>query len=56
THPEAQPLGWEGFAALAQGSEVPIYALGGMAPDRLETAWRYGAHGIAMLRGSWQSV
>jgi len=56
THPDALLLGWEGFAALAQGSALPAYALGGMAPDQLETAWRHGAHGIAMLRGSWQGV
>ena len=53
THPDAQPLGWEGFAALVQGTAVPVYALGGMAPDQLEAAWRHGAQGIAMLRGSW---
>ena len=56
THPEVQPLGWEGFSALVQGSAVPVYALGGMAPDQMETAWRHGAHGIAMLRGSWQGA
>ena len=56
THPDAQPLGWEGFAALVRGSAVPVYALGGMAPDQLETAWRHGAQGIAMLRGSWQGA
>ena len=56
THPEAQPLGWEGFAAALQGAAVPVFALGGMAMDQLETAWRHGAHGIAMLRGSWQGA
>ena len=25
-----------------------------MKPDDLETAWRCGAQGIAMVRGSWQ--
>jgi 8-oxo-dGTP diphosphatase len=54
THPGAETLGWDGFAALAQGAAMPVYALGGVAPDQLETAWRHGAHGIAMLRGSWR--
>lgn len=54
THPDAQPLGWEGFAAATQGTALPVFALGGMAPEHMETAWRHGAHGIAMLRGSWQ--
>lgn len=53
SHPGAMPLGWEGFADLARGATVPVYALGGMGPGDLETAWRCGAHGIAMLRGSW---
>ena len=55
THPDAQPMGWEGFAALVRETEVPVFALGGMAPGHMETAWRYGAHGIAMMRGSWQA-
>ena len=55
THPDAKPLGWEGFAALARGASLPVFALGGMKPIDLETAWRCGAQGIAMVRGSWQS-
>jgi len=54
SHPSAMPLGWEGFAALARGATLPVFALGGMGPGDLETAWRCGAHGIAMQRGSWQ--
>ena len=54
SHPDALPLSWEGFTALARGATVPVFALGGMVPGDLETAWRCGAHGIAMLRGSWQ--
>jgi len=53
THPDSTPLGWEGFAAAAHGSSLPVFALGGMRTHELETAWRHGAHGIAMLRGSW---
>ena len=54
THPGSVPLGWEGFAALTRGATLPVFALGGMSPADLETAWRCGAQGIAMLRGSWQ--
>jgi 8-oxo-dGTP diphosphatase len=53
THPQAQPLGWETFGALARGAAMPVFALGGMAQGDMETAWRCGAHGIAMVRGSW---
>ena len=53
SHLDRLPLGWEGFAAAARGAAVPVFALGGMKPDDLETAWRCGAQGIAMVRGSW---
>jgi 8-oxo-dGTP diphosphatase len=53
THPDAQTLGWEGFRALARLAAMPVFALGGMQPGDLETAWRCGAQGIAMVRGSW---
>ena len=53
SHPGAIALAWEGFAALARGACLPVFALGGMKPDDLETAWRHGAQGIAMVRGSW---
>ena len=54
SHPDSTPLGWEGFAALARGASLPVFALGGMKSGDLETAWRCGAQGIAMVRGSWQ--
>ena len=53
THPDARILGWDGFGALVQGLTVPVFALGGMEPGDLEIAWRRGAQGIAMVRGSW---
>jgi len=53
THPDAQALGWEGFARQVRGAAMPVFALGGMNPGDLETAWRSGAQGIAMVRGSW---
>lgn len=53
SHPDSIPLGWTGFAAAARGASLPVFALGGMQPADLETAWTCGAQGIAMLRGSW---
>lgn len=53
THPEAVPLGWDGFEALVRGALIPVYALGGITPAMLNAARLRGAHGIAMLRGSW---
>jgi 8-oxo-dGTP diphosphatase len=48
-----RPLGWAGFAELARGTRIPVYAIGGLRRGDLETAWRHGAHGVAMIRGSW---
>jgi len=53
SHPEAQPMGWEGFAALADRARLPVYALGGLGPDDLGKAFAKGAQGIAAIRGLW---
>ena len=49
-----EPLGWERFAALARGASIPVYAIGGLTPTEMERAWGAGAHGVAMIRGSWR--
>jgi 8-oxo-dGTP diphosphatase len=46
-------LGWPRFAELARGASIPVYAIGGLTRADMEDAWRAGAHGIAMIRGSW---
>ncbi len=53
SHPGAPHLGWENFAAIAAGSSIPVYALGGLQLGDMETAWQHGAHGIALLRQAW---
>jgi len=53
SHPDAVALGWEGFREIAADAAVPVYALGGIVPRDLEQALSRGAHGIAMVRGSW---
>lgn len=53
THPGAAGLGWARFGALLEDCALPVYALGGLKPTDLETAWRHGAHGISMMRGAW---
>ena len=52
-HPNSVPLGWGRFREIARGAAVPVYALGGIVSDDLELALSCGAHGIAMVRGSW---
>jgi len=53
SHPDARPLGWNGFAGIARGASIPVYAIGGMRRSDLEDAWRAGAHGVAMISGAW---
>jgi len=53
SHPGAPHLGWESFTVIAAGSSIPVYALGGLTHDDMQTAWRHGAHGIALLRQAW---
>lgn len=54
THPDAHPLGWQRFVALTRGQPMPVYALGGLTPADLATAWEAGAYGIAMMRAAWR--
>jgi 8-oxo-dGTP diphosphatase len=53
SHPHARPLGWDGFARIARGASIPVYAIGGLRRHDLEAAWRAGAHGVAMISGAW---
>jgi 8-oxo-dGTP diphosphatase len=53
SHPGVRTLDWPGFAALARGASIPVYAIGGMRPADLEAACRHGAHGLAMITASW---
>jgi 8-oxo-dGTP diphosphatase len=53
SHPQAPGLGWERFAQLVRHYPLPVYALGGMRLDLLETAMSHGAHGVSLLRGVW---
>jgi 8-oxo-dGTP diphosphatase len=55
SHPDAVPLGWEGFANLAAEAPLPIYALGGLGHDDLDVAIAHGAHGVAVRRAAWGS-
>lgn len=50
SHPGEEPLGWQGFAALAEQAGLPVLAIGGQSNATLETAQSHGAHGIAGMR------
>jgi len=53
SHPGEPHLGWGKFAAMAAGSTIPLYALGGLQMSDVQTAWQHGAHGVALLRQAW---
>jgi 8-oxo-dGTP diphosphatase len=53
SHPDANPLGWRRFAELVDPAKLPVYALGGLSPADLNRAHRFGAQGIAAIRGLW---
>ena len=53
SHPDAEPLGWERFHELSDRATMPVYALGGMRPEDLNTSFSYGAQGIAAIRALW---
>ena len=56
SHHEANPLGWQRFATLAENSTLPIYALGGMALSDLPLALSHGARGVAFQRNVVDTV
>ncbi len=51
THPTATGIGWAELARLLERSPLPVYALGGLRPEMLETAREHGAQGVALMRG-----
>jgi 8-oxo-dGTP diphosphatase len=53
SHPGAPALGWRGFERLALHAPLPVYAIGGLAPQDLERAQQSGAHGVALLSLAW---
>lgn len=56
SHPEAMGIGWHGFSELASGLPMPVLALGGLGVQNWLLARKYGAHGIAAIRGAWSEV
>jgi 8-oxo-dGTP diphosphatase len=53
THAESGSLGWQAFARFARGTPIPVFAIGGLRPSDIDDARSHGAHGLAMIRGSW---
>ena len=56
SHPGAPTLGWERFQELCLDMPMPVFALGGMHLDMLNTAMTHSAHGVSLLSGIWLPV
>lgn len=54
SHPDRPPLGWDGLRDAAQGSAIPVFALGGVDRGDMDAAWACGVHGVAMVRAAWR--
>ena len=54
SHARATPLGWQQFEALVEEVNLPVFALGGLGREQLESAWQHGGQGIAAMRGLWK--
>lgn len=54
SHPDASPIGWSEFSALAGRCQIPVYALGGVELENLDQSFRCGAQGIAGISRIWQ--
>ena len=55
SHPGTASLGWKQFRTLTEQAVIPVYALGGMGPEHLITAYRHGAQGVALISRIWNA-
>lgn len=54
SHPEREGIGWRKFREIANHSDVPVYALGGLNMSDLADAQKNGAVGISSQREGWK--
>ena len=47
SHPEVEPLGIEELRRVSSEVSLPVYALGGVTPERIELCYKNGAYGVA---------
>lgn len=53
THADDPGRGLEFVRACAEGTEVPVIAIGGVLPERIADLVRAGAAGVASISGIW---
>ncbi|HZV54186.1 MAG TPA: Nudix family hydrolase [Rhodocyclaceae bacterium] len=53
SHPGREGIGWPAVAKLLESYPLPVYAIGGLGREDLDSARAAGAHGIAAIRAAW---
>ena len=53
SHPGELGMGWSRFEELVRQAKLPCYALGGVTQEDVDTAWGYGAQGVAAVSSVW---
>ncbi len=53
SHPDAEPLGWDGFHRQVREKPLVFYALGGVTPEQVLRAREHGGFGVAGIRAFW---
>ena len=55
SHPERKARGADWLTAIADATDRPVVAIGGITPERVAGAVGAGAHGVAVLSGIWDT-
>jgi thiamine-phosphate diphosphorylase len=55
SHPDRPGEGAELLERIARASGLPLVAIGGITPERVEIVQRAGAHGVAVRGGVWNA-
>lgn len=56
SHPETAPAGATLVTACAGRIRIPVIAIGGITPERVPEVIEAGAHGVAAIRGVWDTA
>ena len=48
---QSRPLGLEALRGATRDARIPVFALGGVTPERAVTCLEHGAHGVAVAGG-----
>lgn len=49
------PQGLNNLREVCEAVNIPVLALGGINLERIQTVQEHGAHGVALIRGIWNS-